>query len=108
MSSETTRGHPVLALPAAELAALSELEALLQANSMLKEGQSIPLSQDEIEKPVLPIGASIEDNAVVALSLRYCALRIVPESLGQFARLQRLDVTGNQLTALPRAARSDW
>ena len=43
------------------------------------------------------------NDAVVALSVRYCALTSLPESLGQLTHLQHLDVTGNQLTALPES-----
>src|SRR6266699_1816894 len=68
-----------------------------------------PEEQAVYYRPSQPVDEWIQqvflegDNAVVAVSLRYCALTSLPESLGQLTHLQRLDVTGNQLTALPES-----
>src|SRR5712692_962169 len=41
------------------------------------------------------------DNTVVAVSLRYCALTSLPESLGRLTRLTHLDARANRLISLP-------
>ncbi len=41
------------------------------------------------------------DNTVVAVSLRYCALTSLPESLGNLTRLTHLDARANRLISLP-------
>ena len=47
------------------------------------------------------LGETEKRDTGVALSLRYCGLTELPESLSQVSELQCLDVTGNQLTELP-------
>lgn len=102
MSRETKNRQNVVALPLTEVSVLKELEALLLENGSLKEGEAIPVvSQDKIGSNERTIGYYAENNAVVALSVQYCALTALPESLGQLSNLQHVDVTGNQLTALP-------
>src|SRR5256885_16318035 len=86
------------------MSVLKELEGLLRDRGYLQEGESIPVVlKDEIDRSESNIGFCAENNAVVALSVRYCALTSLPESLGQLTNLRRLDLNGNQLTSLP-----DW
>ena len=67
-----------------EMSALIELEGLLRDHGYLHEGESIPaVLKDEIDRSESNIGFCAENNAVVALSVRYCALTSLPESLGQ-------------------------
>src|SRR5579863_5439376 len=81
------------------MSALKALESLLQANGQLQAGEPFPLMPQD--KLAGNIGYCVENDAVVALSLRYCALDALPDSLDQLPNLQRLDVSGNQLTSLP-------
>ncbi|TMC24743.1 MAG: leucine-rich repeat domain-containing protein, partial [Chloroflexi bacterium] len=84
------------------MSVLKELEGLLRDRGYLQEGESIPVVlKDEIDTNESNIGFCAENNAVVALSVRYCGLTSLPESLGQLTNLRRLDLTGNQLTSLP-------
>ena len=86
----------------AEISVLNELEELLLASASLKEGESIPVQQqDQVNRAYHDIGLLIENNAVVALSVHYCALTALPGSIDQLTRLRELDLTGNRLTALP-------
>src|SRR6266849_5387097 len=86
-------------LPITEINALKALEQLLQDNGCLNQGVSIPLVlKDRNESK---IGFYAENNTVIALSVRYCALTTLPNSLGQLTNLQQLDLTGNQITLLP-------
>src|SRR5260370_37194738 len=48
------------------------------------------------------LGETENGDTGVALSLRYCGLTELPESLVQLSELQCLDVTGNHLTELPQ------
>jgi len=73
-------------LPPAEMHALKELESLIQGT----------IDGDKIS-------CFAEQNTLVALSLRYCGLTTLPDSLSQLTNLQFLDLTGNQLVVLP-----DW
>ena len=87
-----------------DLSILKELAHFIRANGYLAEDEAIPVvlkSQTTIREH--DIGAYVENNAVVALSARYCGLTSLPASLGQLTNLQHLDVTGNQLTALPES-----
>src|SRR5262245_39230231 len=43
----------------------------------------------------------VENNTIVSLSIRYCGLTPLPDSISQLAHLEHLDLTGNRLTALP-------
>ncbi|HBE26901.1 MAG TPA: hypothetical protein DDW33_14585, partial [Ktedonobacter sp.] len=104
VSRETKNRQNVVALPLTEVSVLEELDALLLENGSLKEGEAIPVvSKDRLASNESTIGYYAENNAVVALSVRYCALTALPESLGQLSNLQYLDMTGNQLTSLPEA-----
>src|SRR5712691_9605641 len=89
-------------LPITEINALKALEQLLQDNGCLNQGVPIPLVlKDRIERNESKIGFYAENNTVVALSVRYCVLTTLPNSLGQLTHLQQLDLTGNQITSLP-------
>src|SRR5579859_4966665 len=102
MPGESRSSYKSVALPIAEAGVLQELERLLLEHGALKEGEAIPVVvQDTAAIRRYAIGCAIENETVVALSVRYCALTSLPQSLGQLARLQLLDVTGNQLTTLP-------
>src|SRR5260370_38236983 len=48
------------------------------------------------------LGETENGDTGVALSLRYCGLTELPESLVQLSELQCLDMTGNHLTELPQ------
>src|SRR5947209_945535 len=94
MSRKTENNPYGVALPMTELSTLQELERLLQGKGFLDKGQSIPhVLKDKIASNESNIGFSAENNTVVALSARYCALTFLPESLGQLTNLQYLDVT---------------
>ena len=98
------KGRDGLALPRAEMSVLNDLEEVLRATGSLTQGETIPVqSKDHRDQRSPDIGALIENNAVVALSLRYAALTALPRSIDQLASLRELDLTGNQLTALPEA-----
>src|SRR6266487_4112539 len=104
MSSDTENRHDGIALPITEMSVLKDLEQLLQDHGDLEEGEAISVVlKGKIGIHESNIGAYAENHAVVALSVRYCALTALPESLGQLTHLQQLDVTGNQLTALPES-----
>ena len=60
------------ALPTAETSALQELAAALQRTGALQAGAAIPLLPNTPERSA-PLGAVIEDNAVVALSHAFLA-----------------------------------
>src|SRR4051794_31301868 len=47
--------------------------------------------------------ALIENGTIIAVSIRYCQLDALPDSLGQLVDLESLDLSGNALTTLP-----DW
>ncbi len=79
-----------------EMSVLAELGAVLREKGYPTEGEIIPVvSKGVIERRELEIAVCIENNAVVALSARYCGLKALPESLGQLAHLQVIDLTGN-------------
>src|SRR5450432_2757108 len=59
----------------------------------------LPLEQSSTTNS--PIACYTENNLPITLSLRYCNLTILPESLSQLPTLQHLDLTGNSLTELP-------
>ena len=101
MSSEAENRHDGAALPMTEMSVLKDLEQLLQNHGYLEEGEAIPVVlKGKIGIHESNIGAYAENHAVVALSVRYCALTALPESLGQLTHLQHLDVTGNQLSLI--------
>ncbi len=82
------------------MSVLKELEGLLRDHGYLHEGESIPaVLKDEIDSNESNIGFCAENNGVVALSVRYCALTSLPESLGQLTNLRRLDLTGELASA---------
>src|SRR5947207_10257282 len=89
-------------LPTDEINALKAIEELLQANGFQPNCEAIPVLEGHTaERCVRSIGCSVKDGSVVALSMRYCSLAVLPDVLSQFTNLRHLDVTGNQLTALP-------
>jgi Leucine-rich repeat (LRR) protein len=47
------------------------------------------------------VGVAWRDGAVVAICAHRCGLQAVPDGLAGLAQLERLDVGGNQLAALP-------
>src|SRR5215475_2731784 len=88
----------------AEMSALKDLEEIFQSTGYLIEGESIPVVlKDRMDIQDGKIAFYAENNTVVAVSLRYCALTSLPDSLGRLTHLQQLDVTGNELTALPES-----
>jgi Leucine Rich repeats (2 copies)/Leucine Rich Repeat len=102
VAKETRDRYNGVALPVAEMSVLKEFEELLWNNGYLHEGEAIPVVlQDKIARNESKIGFYAENNAVVALSVRYCAVTSLPASLGQLTNLQHLDLTGNQIISLP-------
>jgi len=102
VSRETKNRQNVVALPLTEVSVLEELDALLLENGSLKEGEAIPVvSKDRLASNESTIGYYAENNAVVALSVRYCALTSLPASLGNLTHLTHLDLRANKLVSLP-------
>jgi Leucine-rich repeat (LRR) protein len=52
------------------------------------------------------LGETEKRNTGVALSLRYCGLTELSESLGKLAKLNALDLRNNHLTTLPDSLRN--
>ena len=102
VSRETQNSYHGIALTETEISVLEELEGWLQERGHLHADERIPvLFKDEEDRHDGNIGFAADNDTVTALSMRYCALTTLPESIGQLGNLQELDVTGNQLTALP-------
>ncbi|MEO8971805.1 MAG: hypothetical protein ABI406_09430, partial [Ktedonobacteraceae bacterium] len=102
--AETRNRYNGLALSITEVNALEVLEGLLRANGSLQEGEAIPFAlKDKLDIRDSRVGFYAENHSVVALSVRYCALTALPDSLGQLTNLRQLDVTGNQLTSFPES-----
>ncbi len=86
----------------AEMSVLKELEEILQASGSLGNRDTIPVQrQNQDDRPAHDIGVLIENHAVVALSVRYSALTVLPSSIDQLTSLREVDLTGNLLTTLP-------
>src|SRR5690348_7423729 len=102
MPGATETGYNGTMLPAAEVSALAELAGVLQATGYLPADAPIPVvPRDEMGRH--RVALCVENNAVVALAVRYCGLPTLPDSLGRLTGLRHLDLAGNQLAALPAA-----
>src|SRR5690242_11566013 len=88
---------PAVTLPSGERSALRELAQALRAG-----GYREPLLPgDEREIVGGRLGFSAPAGTVSALCLRYCGLAALPDSISRLGSLHHLDLTGNQLTAVP-------
>src|SRR5581483_4757584 len=105
MSTNPTQSYNNVALPITEAHALKDVERLLQDNGYLNAGETIPVLcvKDTFARSEHNISFYVENNTVIALSARDCALTALPASLDQLTHLQQLDVTDNQLSSLPES-----
>lgn len=82
------------------MTALAELEAAVRAAGHLEDGEAIPRVPEAnlcIDGGRLPtdLGVYTVDGSARALSLRYCDLAALPESVGEVPGLRHVDLTGN-------------
>src|SRR5581483_1556471 len=100
MSGEMENSYNGATLSMAEISALKAVERVLQDTGSLHEGEAIPVvHKNTLDRNESTIGCYVQNNTVVALSVRSCALTELPEALGHLTNLQLLDVVGNQLIA---------
>lgn len=69
-----------------EISILKRLERFLKDKSAFPEDKNFPIYDIE-DFYANNIGCSIENDAVLALSLRYCALDSLPEAIEQLTEL---------------------
>ena len=81
--------------------ALREITKLLNETGKLNEGENITILENDQHIYDEKISLKIDNGSVVGLSLRFCGLRYLPESLGSLVNLRHLFIHDNNLVALP-------
>jgi Leucine-rich repeat (LRR) protein len=89
-------------IPLAEMRALREIEEILQIGAALRTKADTQFRRlERIELSYRDVVVVIENDTVVALSVRYAALMTLPNSIDLLTNLRELDLTGNLLMQLP-------
>ncbi|MFX0152870.1 MAG: hypothetical protein ACFFAJ_18960, partial [Candidatus Hodarchaeota archaeon] len=75
--------------------ALSEITKLLHEAGKLNEGENIKILEHDQHIYDEEVCIKIANGTVVGLSLRFCGLRTLPESLGALVNLRHLFIHDN-------------